>query len=175
MAPEIAQLAPQYRSRKLQLYIVLQELEQMSKELRPHIWSLGNIVSFGVANFDEAYEIAQQLFKYDPKTVKMDPRSRTSQPLVEPDRGQYLQIANDLQRLDHRECVIRQYYTERQMEKYVLWVKKTKDVPNTPSLISVDELKNRLLRERGIPVQKALDEINERTAPKNGRATPPQI
>jgi hypothetical protein len=109
MAPEIAQLAPQYRSRKLQLYIVLQELEQMSEELRPHIWSLGNVVCFGISNFDEAYRIAQQLFKYDPKTVKMDSRSDTGQPIVEPDRGQYLQIANDLQRLAHRECIIRRY------------------------------------------------------------------
>jgi len=33
--PEISSLSPQYRSRKLQLYIVLQELSQMSPELRP--------------------------------------------------------------------------------------------------------------------------------------------
>lgn len=175
MAPEIAQLAPQYRSRKLQLYIVLQELEQMSEELRPHVWSLGNIVCFGIANFDEAYKIAQQLFKYDPKTIKMDPRSGRSPPIVEPDRGQYLQIANDLQRLSHRECVIRQYRTERQMEKYILWVKKTKDVPNTPARISIDELKEKLLRERGIRVQEALDAIRERTALKGEKSSPPQI
>ncbi len=175
MAPEIAQLAPQYRSRKLQLYIVLQELEQMSEELQPHIWSLGNIVCFAISNFDEAYRIAQQLFKYDPKTIKMDSKSDTGQPIVEPDRGQYLQIANDLQRLAHRECIIRRYQSERVMEKNILWVKKTKDVPNTPAKISVDDLKNKLLRERGIRVQAALDAINKRTAPKNEKASPPQI
>jgi hypothetical protein len=175
MAPEIAQLAPQYRSRKLQLYIVLQELEQMSEELRPHIWSLGNIVCFGLANFDEAYKIAQQLFKYEPQSIKMGSRSDTGQPIVEPDRGQYLQIANDLQRLAHRECIIRRYQTERLMEKNILWVKKTKDVPNTPLRISVDELKNKLLRERGMRVQEALDAMKERTAPKKEKASPPQI
>jgi hypothetical protein len=175
MAPEIAQLAPQYRSRKLQLYIVLQELEQMSEELRPHIWSLGNVVCFGISNFDEAYRIAQQLFKYDPKTIKMDSRSDTSQPIVEPDRGQYLQIANDLQRLAHRECIIRRYQSERVMEKNILWIKKTKDVPNTPMKISVDALKDRLLQERGIRVQEALDSINKRTAEKVQKASPPQI
>lgn len=175
MAPEIAQLAPQYRSRKLQLYIVLQELEQMSEELRPHIWSLGNVVCFGISNFDEAYKIAQQLIKYEPKSIKMDAKATTSQPLVEPDRGQYLQIANDLQRLAHRECVIRRYRTEKLMEKNILWVKKTKDVPNTPLRISIDELKYRLLRERGIRVEAALDEIRERTAPKIKVAKPPQI
>jgi hypothetical protein len=175
MAPEIAQLAPQYRSRKLQLYIVLQELEQMSEELRPHIWSLGNIVCFGISNFDEAYRIAQQLFKYDPKTVKMDSRSDTGQPIVEPDRGQYLQIANDLQRLAHRECIIRRYQTERVMEKNILWVKKTKDVPNSPVRISVGELKERLLRERGICVQEALESVRERTIQKSEKVSPPQI
>jgi len=175
MAPEIAQLAPQYRSRKLQLYIVLQELEQMSEELRPHIWSLGNIVCFGISNFDEAYRIAQQLFKYDPKTVKMDSRTDTGQPIVEPDRGQYLQIANDLQRLAHRECIIRRYQSERVMEKNILWVKKTKDVPHTSMKISVGELKERLLRERGIRVQDALQSISERIMPKSKKASPPQI
>lgn len=178
MAPEIAQLAPQYRSRKLQLYIVLQELEQMSEELRPHVWSLGNIVCFGISNFDEAYKIAQQLFKYEPKTVKLNSRSDTGQPIVEPDRGQYLQIANDLQRLDHRECYLRRYQTERQMEKNILWVKKTKDVPNIPARISVDDLKSRLLRARGIRVQDALESIRERTtltALKSDKASPPQI
>jgi type IV secretory system conjugative DNA transfer VirD4/TraG family protein len=175
MAPEIAQLAPQYRSRKLQLYIVLQELEQMSEELRPHIWSLGNIVCFGISNFDEAYKIAQQLFKYEPKTIKMDSKSNTGQPLVEPDRGQYLQIANDLQRLVHRECIIRRYQSERVMEKNILWVKKTKDVPNTSMKISVGELKERLLRERGIRVQDALQSISERIMPKSEKASPPQI
>jgi hypothetical protein len=175
MAPEIAQLAPQYRSRKLQLYIVLQELEQMSEELRPHIWSLGNIVCFGISNFDEAYRIAQQLFKYDPKTIKMDSRSNTSQPIVEPDRGQYLQIANDLQRLAHRECIIRRYQSERVMEKNILWVKKTKDVPNTKMRISVAEFKDKLLRERGVRVQDALEAISERTRVKSEKVSPPQI
>lgn len=175
MAPEIAQLAPQYRSRKLQLYIVLQELEQMSEELRPHIWSLGNIVCFAISNFDEAYKIAQQLFKYEPQTIKMGSKSDTGQPIVEPDRGQYLQIANDLQRLAHRECIIRRYQTERVMEKNILWVKKTKDVPNTSLRISVDALKNKLLRERGMRVQEVLDAMKARTAPKNEKASPPQI
>jgi len=179
MAPEIAQLAPQYRSRKLQLYIVLQELEQMSEELRPHIWSLGNIVCFGISNFDEAYSIAQQLFKYDPKTIKLDSRSDTGQPVVEPDRGQYLQIANDLQRLAHRECIIRRYQSERVMEKDILWVKKTKDVSKAPSLISVSELKEKLLKDRGVRVEDALEVIRERTAAKafgkTGNISPPQL
>jgi hypothetical protein len=162
MAPDIAQLSPQYRSRKLQLYIVLQELEQMSKDLRPHIWSLGNIMSFAISNFNESYEIAQQLFPYDPRNIKLSPRSDTGQPVVETDRGQYLQIANDIQRLQHRECIIRRYESERMLGRYVQWVRRTKEAPRNTPFVSVHELKERLLKERGVPVRQALEVIKAR-------------
>jgi hypothetical protein len=105
----------------------------------------------------------------------MDSRTDTGQPIVEPDRGQYLQIANDIQRLAHRECIIRRYQSERVMEKNILWVKKTKDVPNTPTRISVQELKDKLLRERGVRVTDALEVIRERTIQKSEKVSPPQI
>lgn len=166
MAPDIAELSPKYRSRKLQLYIVLQELAQMSKELKEHIWSLGNIVSFGISNFQEAYEIAQQLFKYDPKTIKMGPRSDVGQPIVEPDRGQYLQIANDLQNLAWRECILRRYITERQKDPFVQWVRRTKEVPQNPPFIPVPDLKQLLLERHGVRVRDALEMVYKRMETK---------
>ncbi len=175
MAEEVAMLSPLYRSRKLQLYIVLQSLSQLAPNLKEQIWSIGNIVSFAISNFEEAYEIAQQLFKYDPRTIKMDARSDMGQPIVEPDRGQYLQIANDIQRLAHRECIIRRYQSEQVLDKNILWVKKTKNVPNTPTAMSVEELKDKLLKERGIRVQDALEVIKQRTEVKSGTVSPPQI
>lgn len=172
MAPEISQLSPQYRSRKLQLYIVLQELAQMSDELRPHIWSLGNILSFAISNFDEAYTIAQQLFKYEPKTIKMGAKSEVGQPIVEPDRGQYLQITNDLQHMKHREAVMRRYISEQLLEKNVLWIKKTKDIPSLPSLVTVAEIKDRLLQDRGVRVRDALEVVRQRTESKRDTQAP---
>lgn len=161
MAVELSQLSPQYRSRKLQLYIVLQELAQMSEELRPHIWSLGNVVSFAMANFNEAYEISQQLFKYDPKLEKL---STQRGPMLENDRGQYLKIANWIQRLQQRECIIRRHVTESQMEAQVLHVSETKTSPtiNMTSKSELESLKDVLLRERGIRVRDALEKINSR-------------
>lgn len=161
MAVELSQLSPQYRSRKLQLYIVLQELAQMSEELRPHIWSLGNVVSFAMANFNEAYEISQQLFKYDPKLEKL---STQRGPMLENDRGQYLKIANWIQRLQQRECIIRRHVTESQMEAQVLHVSETKTSPtiNQTSKAELESLKDVLLRERGIRVRDALEKINSR-------------
>lgn len=164
MAVELSQLSPQYRSRKLQLYIVLQELVQMSEELRPHIWSLGNVVSFAISNFNEAYEIAQQLFMYDPKQQKLPPLSDRQQPMIENDRGQYLEIANWIQRLKRRECIVRRHVSESRMEDKVLHVAETKTSTTVLNINKSDleSLKDALLRERGIRVRDALEVINRR-------------
>jgi hypothetical protein len=174
MAVELSQLSPQYRSRKLQLYIVLQELAQMSEELRPHIWSLGNVVSFAMANFSEAYEIAQQLFCYDPRLQKLPPITDRQQPMIENDRGQYLEIANWIQRLKRRECIIRRHISESRMEDRVLHITETK-TSTTVSNINKSALdEDALLRERGIRVRDALEIINRRhqnTSSTNVRPT----
>ena len=128
MAEEVGMLSPLYRSRKLELYIVLQALSQLAPTLRDQIWSIGNIVSFAVSNFEEAYELAQQIFAYRPATVKLEAKSPNQNPLMEADRGQYLQIANDLQRMRHRECIMRRYVSEKILDKYVRWVRKTGEI-----------------------------------------------
>lgn len=164
MAEEIGMLSPLYRSRKLELYIVLQALSQLAPTLRQQIWSIGNIVSFAVSNFDEAFELAQQIFPYNPETVKLSPRTDSQQPVTEPDRGQYLQIANEIQRMQHRECIIRRYVSEKLLDKKVLWVRKTKEVSNLAPRTSIDELKERLIAERGVRVRDALEVINQRSS-----------
>jgi len=160
MAEEIGKLSPLYRSRKLELYIVLQSLSQLAITLREQIWSIGNIVCFAVTNFQEAYEMAQQLFLYNPTTVKMSAKSETQQPVTETDRGQYLQIANQIQRMKHRECILRRYISEKVLEKYVLWVPKTKEIRVAP--VPLLDIKEKLLKERGVRVRDALEVINQR-------------
>ena len=171
MAEEVGMLAPLYRSRKLELYIVLQSLSQLALTLRQQIWSFGNIVSFAISNFEEAYELSQQIFKYDSKTIKLDAKSDAGQPIVETDRGQYLQMANDLQRMTHRECIIRRYQSEKILDKYVLWVKQTKNTPQIP-LEAVSELKETLLKARAVRVKDALDVINQRKLVNEPKAPP---
>lgn len=174
MAEEVGMLAPLYRNRKLELYIVLQSLSQLALTLRHQIWSIGNIVSFAVSNFEEAYELSQQIFSYDSKTIRLTAKTDTGQPIVETDRGQYLKIANDIQRMKHRECIIRRYQSEKLLDKYVLWVKQTKNTPQIP-LASVYELKETLLKERAVRVSDALDVINQRklaTTPKQAPKPP---
>lgn len=179
MAEELSQLAPQYRSRKLQLYVVLQTLAQLSKELRPHIWSLGNVVSFGVSNFDEAYEIAQQLFKYEPTQVKLRSSNPDYNPILENDRGQYLEIANWIQRLKHRECIMRRYVSEREKDRFILHVLQTMTRGGEVDQKRLDELKEELLRERAIRIREALSDINRRIPQKSeaeeGYEEPPEL
>ena len=69
----------------------------------------------------------------------------------------------DLQRFTHRECIIRRYQSEKVLDKYVWWVKKTKEITNSSSFRSVDELEERLLRDRGVKVRDTLEIINNRT------------
>ncbi len=174
MAQEIGRISPQYRSRKLELYIVLQALSQLSKELREQVWSIGNIMSFAVSNFEEAYELAQQIFKYNPEIVKLDFISNTQQPVLEQDRGQYLLIANDIQRMKHRECIIRRYLSEKQLDKYIRWVPITANVSVAP--IHLDDIKETLLQKCGVRVRDALEKIDQRDIPVETKTiTPPKI
>jgi hypothetical protein len=177
MAEEVGMLSPLYRSRKLELYIVLQALSQLAPELKQQIWSIGNIVCFAVSNFLEAYELSQQLFPYEPQTIKMDARTDSQRPIVEPDRGQYLQMANELQRLNHRECIVRRYISEKLLDKYTRWVKRTKNISYTSGERSISEIKEKLLQKRGVRVQDVLEVINNRTVNYGGKIAkkPPTI
>ena len=79
----------------------------------------------GLSNHDEAYEMAQQLFRYDPYTVKVAPTNERSNPIMEPDRGQYLQLADWIQSLGHRQCIMRRYVSEKAIEEKIQFVRKT--------------------------------------------------
>ncbi|MCL4552438.1 MAG: type IV secretory system conjugative DNA transfer family protein [Candidatus Marsarchaeota archaeon] len=177
MAEEVGMLSPLYRSRKLELYVVLQALSQLASPLREQIWSIGNVVCFAVSNFDEAYEVGQQLLAYNPQTTKLPAKTVTRQPVLEPDRGQYLTIANKIQRFKHRECIMRRFESERLLDKYVTYVAKTRDNPTTPLEEPLEAIKERLLRERGVLVKDALEKIKQRELWFGVRAagTPPKI
>lgn len=167
MAEEVGWLAPLYRSRKLELYIVLQALSQLAKPLDRQIWSLGNIVCFALSDFDEAYHLAQQLFKYEAASIKLP--SKTSQPILEPDRGQYLTIANKIQRMRRRECIVRRYLSEEEMDGYIRYIPKTKEAQQGDIGESISEVRDRLVQERAVKVSDALKVINQRTVDISGR------
>jgi hypothetical protein len=162
MAEEIGMISPLYRSRKLELYVVIQALWQLAPTLREQIWSLGNVVCFSISNVGEAYEIAQQLFPYEPTTEKLPPKTDNQLPILEPDRGQYLKIANWIQQLKHRECLIRRYESEKMPDRYIRHVTKTRNILQGELAERLSEVKEGLLREKGVRVREALEIINRR-------------
>jgi hypothetical protein len=173
MAFDISQLSPQYRNVKLQLYIVVQELAQFSDELRDHLWSIGNIVCFGLENFHDCYEIAQQLFPYNPEMVKLPAKTDSQHELIEPDRGQYLQIANAINHFPFRRCVIKRYLSEKQKDKYTRWIKETQEVLQGTMYISLEEIKETLLKEHSVPFEYALSVIDARIKSQGVQPKPP--
>jgi hypothetical protein len=162
MAKALGQVSTYFRSRKLMPIIIIQAHWQLSELLKEQIWNLGNIVSFSMENFKNAYDLAQQIFKYDPKSVKLAAVSPTGQPVVEPDRGQYLGEANWIQNLKKRQVIMRRYKSEGEKESFINFVAQTKDKPQGVLPAPLSDLKLELLKRRAIPVRDALEVINQR-------------
>jgi hypothetical protein len=175
MAEEVGMLSPLYRSRKLELYVVLQSLAQLAPVLREQIWSIGNVMCFAVSNFDDAYDIAQQLFRFDPLRAKIPPKTDLQRPVIETDRSQYLTIANWIQRLQHRQCVIRRFWSEKKLDQNIRMVPRTKELPSNRTDDNLGEIKESLLKERGVLVRDALEVINQRKLTVIATNKPPQL
>jgi hypothetical protein len=158
MAQEIGRISPQYRSRKLELYVVLQSLSQLSEELRSLIWNIGNVVCFSLSNVDEAEEMSRQMFSYNPYAIKYNAKTELQQNVSEPDRGQYLQLANNIQHLRHREALVRRYISEQKLDPFIRHVIKTPDVDQTP--VNLDEVKEELLKKRGERLRDVLEYVD---------------
>lgn len=161
-ANEIGDLSPVYRSRKLQLFLVIQALGQVSDELRKLIWSIGNVVCFNVHEIDEATEIAKNLFEYEPRTIRLPARSDNGQPIVETEHSQYTMIANKIQRMKRRECIVRRYLGEAEMDSRIRYIPETKEVEKSEIEESVVEFKERLLEKRCVSLRDALTVIDNR-------------
>src|SRR5687768_13749623 len=92
--------------------------------------------------------------------AKFTAKTDTQQDVTEPLESQYTLLANKIQHLQHRQCLIRYYKTEKHMDHLIHAVSQTTEVPQTPA--NVWELKQKLLKEHGIPVRTALAEANKR-------------
>ena len=174
MAEEVGMLSPLYRSRKLELHIVLQSLSQLAPPLDEQIWSLGNKVVFALENKEEAELVAKQLFKYDPRYMKQPARNANQNFITEPEAGQDRIIADWIQNLNFRECLMRRFISERELDPMVVHVAQTRPLPTHTPYCNVWEIEERLLKERGVPVRDALEVINQRKINVD-RKGPPQV
>ena len=84
------------------------------------------------------------------------------QDIYEQDRGQYLQIANEIYNLKHRECIVRRQRSEKESNNELVWVARTKDAPATATMQDVQRLKDERMQEYGVRVDEANASINRR-------------
>jgi hypothetical protein len=166
-AREIGEISPLYRSRKLQLYVVLQGLFQLNADLKEQVWSMGNIVAFALENKADAEQVAYQLFHYNPTQEKLPAKTTTQNATAEPETGQDRQVADWIHALGFRQCLVRRYLSEQRADPYVRYVNRTKSWPQTVESadrvkVRVRDFKDELLKLRGVPVRQALEIVHAR-------------
>lgn len=168
MARKLGQISTYYRSRKLMPIIIIQAYWQLADILKEQIWSFGNQITFALENFDDAYKFSQQVQEYDPIKEKLSARREDGQPIIEPDRGQYVNMANWLQRLGWRQVVMKRYIDERTKEEKVSFIERTKEKPTGVLPAPIEDLKQELFRKYAVSVREALNDINNRHLKKKG-------
>lgn len=159
MADDLAKIPSQYRSRGVCLHLCGQGLWQFNEDLQKAIWNMGNLVCFSLDNYDDAFAVAQQLSVYRPQMVKS---LQSRYPHAETEKGQTVMLANFIQGLRKRECIMRRYWSESERDPQIIHVRKTKEITGYPQE-SVETMKERLLKKRGLPVSEALKLIKSRT------------
>jgi hypothetical protein len=162
MAEWLGMVSPLYRSRKFQLLIIIQALWQLDKSLAQQIWTLGNVVSFAVSNGDEALKIAKQLFSYEPRYIKNPPKTETQNATTESLQGQDRLNADWIQNLKARELVMRRFITEQTRDPGILYIPRTANFPSNAPYMAIQEVKEKLITERGVRVRDALEIVNKR-------------
>lgn len=163
MAKALGEISTYFRSRGLMPIIIIQAYWQLSELLKEQIWNLGNHVTFSLDNFNDAYRFAQQMVDYNPTQQKLPARNDGFQPVIEPDRGQYLTMANWIQNLKGRQIVMRRYINEQQKESHIHFVARTREKPQSIlTVYQLQEIKEDLFKKRAILVKDAIALINKR-------------
>ena len=169
LAREIGEISTFYRSRKVWLIVIVQALWQVAKELREQIWSFGNIASFAVEDINDARELAEQMLRYNPKMEKQSARTIYQNPITEPEHGEYTMLAQWIQNFKKREVLMRRYFNEGKKDKYIRHVFRTPDVEGKKDLQEIEAYKEKIFKQRAIPIRDALEVINQR------HLTPPPV
>jgi len=162
MGDEISSFGTYFRSRQLQPVVVAQMLSQFPDDLREQIFGYASVVCFSLLPFQSRFQVAQELFPYISDTIKAQGKTGMQQDIYEQDRGQYLQIANEIYNLKHRECIVRRQRSEKESNNELVWVAKTKEAPATATMQDVQHLKGELIQKYGVRVDEANASINRR-------------
>ncbi len=163
----LAHLPSEYRSRKLQLFLVIQSLKQLAGEengkkgLEDVFFSFGNMVVFSLLDIEDCMTIIKNLIPFDPQQVKVPARHEGQHDIMENRDEQLAVRAYQLQHLAQRECYVRRFIDESRMDR-IIHIGRTREVRITATHQDVENLKDKLVLQRGVPLSKAEKIISER-------------
>jgi hypothetical protein len=181
VARMLAHLPSEYRSRKLQLFLVIQSLKQLAGEekgkkgLEDVFFSFGNMVVFSLLDIDDCFTFIKNLIPFDPQLVKV-PSSREGQHDIMENRDEQLAVqAYQLQHLAQRECYVRRFVNEAKMDR-IIHIGRTREARITATHADVEDLKDNLMLQRGVLLSKAQKMIGERKISIiKKQSTPPSV
>lgn len=163
----LAHLPSEYRSRKLQLFLVIQSLKQLAGEehgkkgLEDVFFSFGNMAVFSLLDIEDCFAVVKNLIPFDPQLVKVPARLEGQHDIMENRDEQLAVRAYQLQRLAQRECYVRRFIDEARMDR-IIHIGRTRDVRITASYQDVETLKDKLMLQRGVPLSEAERIIGQR-------------
>jgi hypothetical protein len=175
MAREIEDVAPLYRSRKMQFYVVIQSLSQLDKALQESIWNMGNVMCFELLNKDDAWVVARQMLNYNPHSVKQEARIRAQNPITEPEQGQDRLAADWIANLKFRECLLRRHFSEKEKDRYIRHIRRTREVEINTDNERLEAIKQKLLEEHGVTAAEVRRAMKHRVQSLLSAPSPPKV
>jgi hypothetical protein len=167
VAQTLAHLPSEYRSRKLQLFLVIQSFKQLAggvngkMGLKDVFFSFGNMVIFSLLDIDDCFTGVRNLFPFEPQLVKVPARLEGQHDIMENRDEQLAVRAYQLQRLAQRECYVRRFTNEARMDR-VIHIGRTREVQLSATHRDVEKLKDELMLKRGVPLSKAEEIVAKR-------------
>ncbi len=179
VARTLSHLPSEYRSRKLQLFLVIQSFKQLAGEengkkgLEDVFFSFGNMAVFSLLDIEDCFTGVKNLFPFDPQIVKVAAKHEGQHDIME-NRDEQLAVgAYQLQKLAQRECYVRRFIDEARMDK-IIHIGRTREVRLSATHGDVENLKDDLMRKRGVPLAEAEKIISKRKLTIQKKAAKPQ-
>lgn len=163
----LAHLPSEYRNRKLQFFLVIQSLKQLAGEkdgkkgLQDVFFSFGNLIVFSLLDIKDCFTMTENLFPFESQMVKVPARHDGQHNIMQNRDEQLAEKAYQLQHLAKRECYVRRFVDEGRMDK-IIHVGRTRELRITATDEDVENLKDRLMIERGVLLSDAERFIGQR-------------
>jgi hypothetical protein len=167
VASVLSHFPSEYRSRKLHFFFVIQSPKQLPTEtdgkkgLADMLFQFSNILVFSLLDIDDCMTVVKNFFAFDSQMVKVPPAQEGQHAIMKNRDEQLAEKAYQLQHLAQRECYVRRFIDEAHMDK-IIHVGRTRDARMSASYEDVENLKDKLMLERGVLLEDAERIIGQR-------------